>query len=124
MASLLDRLRELFRRQPDDRGWVTPDSDITRAVFAGRGSDLPERERPLAVPSMHDLDLAAFDEAPIPPLGVEPPLIEPRVRPDWAPADKPQVETPMVQRVAEQAPEEPKPAEEQRPRKRRWWRAA
>lgn len=133
MATLLEWLQRAlaslglkFQRESAESQWVEPGNAITRTILAGSKIEIPEVEpSPLAPVTAEALDLAAFDEKPIPPLGVEPPLIQPQVAPDWEAIPQPTVAEPPRPKVAEQAPAAGEQAgEEQQRKKRRWWRAA
>jgi hypothetical protein len=132
MATLLERLRRVFapfgQRESANHQWVEPGNAITRAIFAGAPIEIPTVEpSPLAPVTAAGLDLSAFEEKPIPPLGVEPPLVRPMVAPAWEPLAMPTAatETPkprVTERDEESAPAAEKATGERR--KRRWWRAA
>jgi len=132
MATLIEWLRRAFtsfrRHDSADHHWVEPGNAITRSILAGTPIEIPEVEpSPLAPVTAQSLDLSAFDEKPIPPLGVEPPLVRPLVAPAWEPLATPTTATEAPKpRVAEQdeesAPAAAKATGERK--KRRWWRAA
>ncbi len=133
MATLIEWLRRAlaslglkFKRESAENQWVEPGNAITRTILAGSKIEIPEVEpSPIAPVAAGALDLSAFDEKPIPPLGVEPPLIQPKIAPDWEPVPQPVAAEPPRPKVAEQAPPTGEPAEEAPERKkRRWWRAA
>lgn len=130
MATPIAWLRMLFERlagrHEPDAGWVEPGNAITRSILSGAAVSIPEVEpSPLVAITAADLDLAEFAEKPIPPLGVEPPLVRPMVAPDWEPVATPTVAVEMPKpRVADfdaDADAAEKPAERKR---RRWWRRA
>lgn len=134
MATLLEWLQRAFaslglnfRRESAENQWVEPGNAITRTILAGAQIEIPEVEAsPLTPVTAEALDLAAFDEKPIPPLGVEPPLIQPQVAPDWEAIPQPTVAEPPRPKVAEQTPAPAERNTEEAPerKKRRWWRAA
>ncbi len=131
MATVLAWLRRaldsLARHDGPEHQWVEPGNAVTRSILAGTLIEIPETEpSPLAPVTAQALDLSAFDEKPIPPLGVEPPLVRPMVAPAWEPVATATTaaETPKP-RVAEQDDGEPAAEKAGGDRKkRRWWRAA
>ena len=117
-----------FRRESAENEWVEPGNAITRTILAGTTIEIPAVEpSPLAPVTAETLSLGAFEDKPIPPLGVEPPLIRPLVAPDWeAPIPHSAAAEAPRPKVAEQAPppSEQPTAEGKERKKRRWWRAA
>lgn len=132
MATLLEWLQRAlaslglkFQRESTENQWVEPGNAITRTILAGSTIEIPEVEpSPLTPVTAEALDLAAFDEKPIPPLGVEPPLIQPQLAPDWEAIPQPALAEPPRPKVAEQTPAAGEQAGEEQRKKRRWWRAA
>ena len=132
MASLIEWLRRPFaslgRHESSSNQWVEPGNAITRSILAGAPIDLPDVEpSPLTSLTADTLDLSAFDEKPIPPLGVEAPFVRPLLAPAWEPIATPTAaaETPRP-RVAERDGAGDQGADKAagERKRRRWWRAA
>lgn len=112
--TITERIRALFRREPEDNAWLLPGNEVTRAVESGR-------------------NLAAYDQSQAPVAGVSQPqasldlerLLSEPLPPIEEPARKIVISDDAVHAplVASPTATSEKPLEAKTPRKR-WWRRA
>jgi len=57
--TISERIRALFRREPEDTAWLLPGNEVTRAVESGR--NLAAYDQPLAAPARENQPQASLD---------------------------------------------------------------